>query len=244
MSSRPVPTAASVERRLGAPRGSSGRRWIMSLIRPMGDEVAQLDERRQQILQHWSSGEDNPLLSFYVKVMTKMIGAERCSIFISDPSSGLIWLKCGTELQERAIEVQAEGSIVGDVIRTGAPVRFEHLEEREGVHKNIDEATGFVTRSVLCVPIRTLDGERVAGAVQLLNKIDGEFTVEDQAELEEMAHYLQLSIENIYFNQEMSGALDRAVRFAAVAGFSVIATVVIAATALIVYWVGFTAVAT
>jgi len=47
------------------------------------------------------------------------------------------------------------------------------------------------------------------GAVQILNKKDGKaFNDEDRIVLEEMAHHLQLTIENIFFNQETAGVLD------------------------------------
>ena len=41
----------------------------------------------------------------------------------------------------------------------------------------IDEQTGFMTRSILCVPIRTAKGE-IIGVAQVLNKREGEFTQE------------------------------------------------------------------
>jgi hypothetical protein len=47
------------------------------------------------------------------------------------------------------------------------------------------------------------------GAVELLNKKDGTpFNDEDRTMLEEMARHMQLTIENIYFNQETMEILD------------------------------------
>lgn len=52
--------------------------------------------------------------------MPKVLNAERCSIFIYDPESMTIWLKGGTEVKERDIEVTSEfDSVVGNVITTG-----------------------------------------------------------------------------------------------------------------------------
>ena len=46
------------------------------------------------------------------------------------------------------------------------------------------------------------------GAVQLLNKKDGKsFNDDDLSLINEMAHYLELTIENIYFNQEVTSLL-------------------------------------
>ena len=63
------------------------------------------------------------------------------------------------------------------------------------------------------------------------------------AQLEEMANLLELSIENIYFNQEMSGALSQAVRCATAAVFGLVATGLLLSALLITYWVGFAAIA-
>ncbi len=49
----------------------------------------------------------------------------------------------------------------------------------------------------------------VTGAVEILNKQGGEsFNDDDRMLLEEMAHFLELTIENIFFNQETANVLD------------------------------------
>jgi signal transduction protein with GAF and PtsI domain len=45
------------------------------------------------------------LLAFYTRIMTRAVGAERCSIFIHDPDKDRIWLKTGTGVQEAEIVV-------------------------------------------------------------------------------------------------------------------------------------------
>ncbi|MGQ0587358.1 MAG: GAF domain-containing protein [Gammaproteobacteria bacterium] len=202
-------------------------------------EIDELRKRRKRIDADWSGGGRSPLLNFYVKVMTRMLGAERCGIFIVDPSTGKLWLKCGTDVAERGIEVEMGGdSVVGRVVTSGKPVILHGLETRPGAHKTADSVTGFVTRSILCVPIRTLDGQRTSGAVELLNKTGGsEFTEEDRATLEETAHFLQHSIENIYYSQDVLDALGRVSRFAAAAVTVAVISVLGLMSLLIVYWV-------
>jgi len=201
-------------------------------------EIEELRRRGGRFDTDWNGGEQSPLLNFYVKVMTRMLGAERCSIFIVDPSTGKIWLKCGTGVTEHGIEVGSADSVVGQVVTSGNPVILQDLETRPGAHKTVDAATGFMTRSILCIPIRTLDGKRIAGAVQVLNKSGGgTFTDEDRATLEETAHFLQHSIENIYYNQDVLDALGRIARFAAVAVTVAALSVLALMSLLIVYWI-------
>lgn len=184
---------------------------------------------------------DHPLLSFFVSTTCKLLGTERCSIFILDTATKRVWLKRGTGVGDRAIEVQIEGSIVGQVIATGEPVIENDMAHRSGAHRQVEQDIGFVTRNMVCVPIRGADGSAVLGAVQVLNKHQGDFTQADAAELGELARYLQMTIDAIYHNQEMVGTMAKVVRLGQ-AVIVAIALAVVAITALMVLYV-FTAVA-
>ncbi|MBM3580600.1 MAG: GAF domain-containing protein, partial [Alphaproteobacteria bacterium] len=128
------------------------------------------------------------LLDFYTRIMTRAVGAERCSIFIHDPDKDRIWLKTGTGLQEAEIVVPKEGSLVGKAVATGRTVHVTGLEREAGAHKAADAKTGFVTKSVLSVPIKHPSRGEVTGAFQLLNKQGGgEFTFDDIALAEDIA---------------------------------------------------------
>ena len=185
------------------------------LFKKLGRRIEALDEQKNLFDQEWEEGHNN-LLNFYVKIIPLAVNAERCSIFIRDPSTGEIWLKCGTGLEERDILVPRDAdSIVGKVVNTGEFMIVDEMEKVGGFHEEIDKKTGFVTQDMLCVPIMSLDGKEVMGAVQVLNKNrrrqgDARFNEDDRKLVEEMAHFLQLSIENIYFNVEASGALKAA----------------------------------
>ena len=200
-------------------------------------ELDELRERSERLDADWAAGRQSRLLNFYVGVVTRMLDAERCSIFISDPATGKLWLKCGTGVGEREIEVGMADSMVGLAVTSESRVILHDMESRPGAHRATDASTGFVTRSVLCVPIRTLDGKRIAGAVEVLNKSgNGRFTDDDCATLEETAHFLQLSIENIYYKKDALDALRRvtglAARAARSAAFSAVGILVV----LIAYW--------
>ena len=173
-------------------------------------QIEHLEEEKTYLNAEFDATDNRALLDFYIKIMPKVLDAERCSIFIYDPDSMTIWLKSGTKVEERDIEVTGEyDSVVGDVITTGKYRIVTGLDAKSGVHKEIDERTGYKTRNILCIPIRSLDGKKVTGAVQVLNKKDGkEFSDEDRAQLEEMAHFLELTIENIFYNQESAVTLD------------------------------------
>ena len=181
------------------------------MFKDIKQEIKHLEEKKTFLNADFDATENKALLDFYIKIMPRVLNAERCSIFIYDPDSMTIWLKGGTQVKERDIEVTGEyDSIVGEVITTGKHKVVTGLEsEKSGIHRELAEKTGFKTRNILCLPIRSLDGKKVTGAVEILNKKDGkEFSEEDRTLLEEMAHFLQLTIENIFYNQESAVVLD------------------------------------
>ena len=53
-------------------------------------------------------------------------------MFIHDPVKGKVWLKTGTAVAERGIEVSVNDSIVGEVIASGRPLITSNLQGREG----------------------------------------------------------------------------------------------------------------
>ena len=149
-------------------------------------------------------------LKFFTRISTAITKAERSSIFITDPDNQKIWLKAGTGVPERGIEVSAEGSIVGQVIESGKTVMLSGLEEQEGAHKTVDAKTGFVTQNVVCVPITDPDLQETVGAIQALNKKHGqEFTAEDAAFLSELAEQVQARVSRIYLGQEIYGLSEK-----------------------------------
>jgi GAF domain-containing protein len=146
------------------------------------------------------------VLRFYNRVAAELVHAERSSIFITNPETGRVWLKAGTGLSDHEIEVPMEGSIVGQVITSGAVLKLNHLEQQAGTHKQTDEQTGFVTRNTLCAPIENPELGETVGAIQVLNKQDNEeFSDKDVEWLQELAEHLQSRVSQIYLEQEIFG---------------------------------------
>ena len=178
-------------------------------------QVADLSSRQQALFEEFDPKGGSKLLDFYVRVTPRMLNAERCSIFIHDPENRKVWLKTGTGVTERGIEVSLSDSIVGQVIASGKPVIASDLQIRNGTHKKIDAETGFITREVICVPVRSKDRGETTGAIQVLNKKSGGgFNAEDQAFLEEVGEHLQSIVDSIFLTQEAVGMSKKLVTVA------------------------------
>lgn len=167
---------------------------------------------RQQFLQvanSWAMDDYRAFVTFHTRMLPKLMSVERCTIYIMDIGSNRICSIYGTGLREAQIEAPIEGSHVGKVISSGKSLIENNLANSSGYHEYMAEQTGFVSRSMLCSPINSRSGNGVSGAVQLLNKIDGtSFDRDDLLMLEEVAHYLSLSIESIVLNKEILRIAD------------------------------------
>ncbi|MBF0143807.1 MAG: sigma-54-dependent Fis family transcriptional regulator [Magnetococcales bacterium] len=145
----------------------------------------------------WTPHDYEQLMTYFVEILPTLMRAERCSIFVVGPDSGEIWLKFGTGLEEKQLEAPREGSVVGESISTGSVVIRNDLDREEGFHLVADRKTAFITRNIVCVPIRSLFESRYIGAVEVLNTLDRPgFETSDGVYLQRVVRYLALALEN------------------------------------------------
>jgi GAF domain-containing protein len=218
------------------------------MLGKLDSEIEALKYKGDQLDADWSDQGRNALLRFYVKIMPMVLNAERCNIFIWDPMSKVIWLRVGTGLEEEVISVGEEDeAILGEVLNTGKHKIIHKVEAAAGIHRKIDEKAGLRTRDILAVPIMSVTRHRVAGAVEVLNKKDGTpFTEADREMLDEMAHYLEVAIESVFFNMESTRLVSRLSRLLTIAASTLlwIAGLTVLAIIARVAWVGLESVLT
>ncbi|MBI4970113.1 MAG: GAF domain-containing protein [Rhodospirillales bacterium] len=178
------------------------------MSRDIKRQVERLMAKRELLARKEGDDHDSRLIDFFVRIVPRLTDAERCSIFVHDPAKAKTWLKSGTGVRERDIEVSIENSIVGKVIASGKAYREAGLDAKDGTHRQVDSATGFVTRSALCVPIAQPGRQEVIGAIQILNKKGGTFDDADQMLVEEVSDHLRDSLDRFYLEQEAVGLVE------------------------------------
>ena len=167
-------------------------------------QLNNLKSRLAEVSGAWSPDDYRAFITFYSTILPELMGTERCTIFIIEQKENKICSIFGTGLEEQQIEPPLEGSVVGQVISSGKSRMENDLSGPEGYHAALAEQTGFISRNLICSPIVTGNGNRVIGAIQLLNKLDDDhFVADDLLRLDEIAHFLSLSIESVVLNQEI-----------------------------------------
>ncbi|MDX1663714.1 MAG: GAF domain-containing protein [Candidatus Promineifilaceae bacterium] len=92
--------------------------------------------------------------------------------------------------------------IVGHVAQTGEPLFSNNVDESPFHYDGVDEATGFETRSLLCVPLHSR--EQIIGVLQLINKQDGAFDEQDVERAVAVAAGVATAVTNARLFEEAS----------------------------------------
>ena len=139
-----------------------------------------------------------PLLGSTLAKVESLVGAEAASILLIDPHtqhmSFYVAEGPGAEIA-MTIPLPPGAGICGYVARNGQPLIVNDAQNDPRLYRSVDDATGMVTRNVLCVPIRT--SERLWGVLELINKFNNaDFVVHDQRLAEVVAGLTGLALEN------------------------------------------------
>ena len=125
------------------------------------------------------------ILEALVELTSQEVGCERSSFLLNDPETNELYSRAAQGMTRRELRFSNSEGIAGSVFQSGLSIVADDAYADPRFNKAIDQATGFVTRNLMCVPLRTSKGE-IIGVAQCLNKIGGHFTHEDEALLEEI----------------------------------------------------------
>jgi len=135
------------------------------------------------------------LLQRVVAETTKMLNAERATIFMYDSTTKTLFsrVSAGSEIAE--IRFPSHLGIAGEVFTEGKSLNIPHAYADLRFNPSFDRQTGFFTRSILCVPILNKHGV-IIGVTQVLNKQLGVFTQEDEQRLKAFTGQVAIALEN------------------------------------------------
>ena len=90
--------------------------------------------------------------------------------------------------------------IAGYVAAKGRSIIVNDTSRSPHFFGGVDQSTGFRTRSALCVPM--ISKGRVIGVIEVLNKINGDFTAGDEDLLQSISSSVSIAIENARLYRE------------------------------------------
>jgi sigma-B regulation protein RsbU (phosphoserine phosphatase) len=141
------------------------------------------------------------LLASILEIAREVLGAEANTVFLTTPNGDLeLAIARGMDGQtvRKSIVVPRGQGIAGWVAEHGAPLLVPDAYADPRFYQEADRQTGFKTRSIICVPLRT--GEGSVGALQALNPMGREaFDALDLEAFEAFAVLVASAIERLRF---------------------------------------------
>ncbi|MDD2915625.1 MAG: GAF domain-containing protein [Gallionella sp.] len=152
------------------------------------------------------------VLNALVDMTTTQLNAARGSLFLNDPATNELYSRVAQGNIQREIRMLNNSGIAGFVFTSGEPLIIHDAYADPRFNRTVDEQTGFVTRNILCVPIKTVRGE-VIGVAQTLNKHKGKFTKQDLHLLQAMTSQGTLALQSAQFIERMKARHKQEMEF-------------------------------
>lgn len=153
-----------------------------------------------------STLELNQLLAVIMETSAEVMRTEVASLLLIDEASNELVFRValggkGSELEEKFRVKMGEG-IAGTVAKTGKPLVINDARNDPRFAKRFDDSTGFVTRAILCVPMKAKG--KIIGVLQAINPLHRNgFFLSDLDLFETFAHQAALAIENAKLHTEI-----------------------------------------
>lgn len=173
------------------------------------------------------------VLRIFIERARQFLQVEAVSLFLIDENTGELVLQMASQadanVKVEQVRVPPGTGIIGRVTMTGETLLVEDVKQDKRHYQQIDQSSGFTTRSILAVPLRTrsidlghgrgMSRERIIGGLEAINKVGGFFLAEDVELLQRLANGaatilvvagLYVDANNMFFDvvQAMANATD------------------------------------
>ena len=135
------------------------------------------------------------VLEKVVEITTRETSAERGTLFLNDEETGELYSRVALGENIREIRILNDTGIAGQVFQSGNGLIIHDAYADARFNREVDQQTGYVTRNIICAPVRTVAGQTI-GVIQTLNKSEGKFTKDDLSLLEAMASQAAVALQS------------------------------------------------
>jgi len=135
------------------------------------------------------------LLAKVMSEATRMLNADRSTLFLNDPKTSELFSRVAMGDSIGEIRLPNHMGIAGAVFKSGKTINIPYAYADLRFNPAFDKKTGYFTRSILCVPIVNKDGKTI-GVTQVLNKRGGPFNDEDEQRLKAFTAQVSIALEN------------------------------------------------
>jgi signal transduction histidine kinase len=157
-----------------------------------------------------SSLDTEEVLNNALMIVEEWLDAEVSSIFEVDKVKGELFFRCnrGTSSEQlKPMRLSIGQGIAGWVAQTEQPLICADPYQDDRFSRQFDQKSGFCTRSILCVPLKSHD--RLMGVLEVLNKKGGHsFNDDDLEMLILLSNMIGPALENAQLYQRLQEKLE------------------------------------
>jgi len=157
-----------------------------------------------QILFEKHEGEG--LVPRILDLCIQSLGADRGTLFFDPQFKREQHLKylnsyIATGIRNQSIMINTDQGIAGKVFRTQKSYFTNEVAKDPDFFEGVDSKTGYTTKKVIAVPLHWQDG-KVIGVIEILNKLEGDFDLNDQYALEALSMLATIAFDNYELHQK------------------------------------------
>jgi GAF domain-containing protein len=181
---------------------------VEELRRRLDEEVAKRDRLVEVAGLLSSTLKLEQLLVMITESAAELLEAETSSLLLLDEETGELLIDIATgEIGREVVQkrVPAGSGIAGWVVENGEPTVVNSPRDDARFYGDIDAKSGFETKSILAVPMRTK--ERVIGVIEVINKRNGGFEDDDVKLTTALAGQAATAIDNARLYAKLADAV-------------------------------------
>lgn len=139
-----------------------------------------------------------------IDATTLVLNAEAASLLLLDETTGELYFDVATGekgAKVKEIRLKKGVGIAGQVAEHGEHIVVHDAQSDPRFFKGADKTSGFITRDIICVPVKTKD--RIVGVLEAMNKKDGKFSDSDLELIKTLSNFIAVAIENARLYTEL-----------------------------------------
>ncbi len=139
------------------------------------------------------------VLEHVVHQAAEIARAELASCWLVDEAAGCLRARVSDDAKDMIVPLGT--GLVGHVAEHRETVVVNDAANDPRFYRGVDEKTGFVTHSIMALPLLASSG-RVVGVLQILNKVDGDFSSYDRELMEAFAGLMAVLLDKAQLASE------------------------------------------
>ena len=137
--------------------------------------------------------------------------SDRGTLFLNDENTGELYSRFAQGARMREIRILNTDGIAGHVFTSGEPLIIPDAYQDPRFDQGVDKETGYVTRNLMCTPIRVRGS--VIGVLEVINRKRGSYTAADLRMLEAITSQTAATLRSMQLVERMKVSRKQEMEF-------------------------------